>query len=269
MRAALCVVLCALGALLAACGTFQLGRVQPQSGKTAEQQQLDTLTCKDQARLAAESAGQQTKEFLLGLTIIGTPVAYESDKAKQREVFTTCMRSKGYAVLRPLDDTLPSVATDKAPGSVVPATPAVPGLDSLHMYWPAGFEERALTDAQRRTGMVALAINRAADVGVSVVADRHGGVTDVSTYAVSKRAGWLSRLGDGTATDITVTEIGGRKAFRCEGGGFLKEIHLRGIETIIEGNDQIITVLTWTSDANWSNQADMMRTLPAKVTGVQ
>jgi hypothetical protein len=34
------------------CGSFNLGNVRPQAGKTAEQQQLDTLTCKDQANIA-------------------------------------------------------------------------------------------------------------------------------------------------------------------------------------------------------------------------
>jgi len=31
------------------CGSYTLGNVRPQLGKTAEQQQLDNLTCKDQA----------------------------------------------------------------------------------------------------------------------------------------------------------------------------------------------------------------------------
>ena len=91
----------------------------------------------------------------------------------------------------------------------------------------------------------------------------------MSTYAVSKRAGWLSRLGQGSATEITLTEIGGRKAFRCEGGGILNGLHVKGIETIIEGSDQIITVLTWTSEANWSNQVELMRALPARVSGIR
>lgn len=86
---------------LAGCSTFNLGNVRPQPGRTADQQQLDTLTCKDQARLAAESGGQQTKEFLLGLTVIGYPAAVASDRAKQRDVFTSCMQAKGYTVLAP------------------------------------------------------------------------------------------------------------------------------------------------------------------------
>lgn len=88
----------AITVLLSGCATFQLGYVHAQPGRTADQQQLDTLTCKDEAHLAAEGGGQQTKEFLLGLTIVGTPLALASDKAKQRAVFTQCMQCKGYSV---------------------------------------------------------------------------------------------------------------------------------------------------------------------------
>ena len=42
---------------IAGCGTFTLGNVHPEASKTAEQQQLDTLTCKDQANLATNTAG--------------------------------------------------------------------------------------------------------------------------------------------------------------------------------------------------------------------
>src|SRR5207253_788655 len=115
--------------MLVACGTFPLGNVKPQAGKSADQEKLDILVCKDQAPQPA-------------------------------------------------------------------ALPA-PGIDALKMDWPAGFEARTPTDTQRRSGVVAVAVNRAADVAVQVVADRHQGVTDVSTYAVSKRAALLSRLGSG------------------------------------------------------------------------
>lgn len=86
-------------ALLCGCATnFQLGRVQPQAGRNADQQQLDMLTCKDQAHTAVESGAQQAKEFWLGFTIVGYPAAIASDKAKQREVFASCMQAKGYVV---------------------------------------------------------------------------------------------------------------------------------------------------------------------------
>jgi hypothetical protein len=95
MKTAFTIITCVT---LCGCATFNLGTVKAQEGRTADQQQLDTLTCKDQAHLAAEGAGQQTKEFLLGFTLVGYPVAVASDKAKQRDAFTSCMTAKGYVV---------------------------------------------------------------------------------------------------------------------------------------------------------------------------
>ena len=85
---------------LAGCGTFPLsGGTRPNVEKTADQHQLDTLVCQEQARAAANTAGRQTGAFLLGLTLIGTPVAFELEKSKQREVFAQCMSARNYTVL--------------------------------------------------------------------------------------------------------------------------------------------------------------------------
>lgn len=92
------VFLILLVAGLAGCGTFQLGKTRPKVPKTPEQQQLDGLACKDEARLAAGTTERQAGAFLLGMTIIGTPVAYALDRQKQREVFKTCMEARGYDV---------------------------------------------------------------------------------------------------------------------------------------------------------------------------
>lgn len=95
------------------CGTFQLSSgAIPQVTKSSEQIQLDNLTCKDQAKLAANTAERQAGAFLLGFTIIGVPVAYELEKSKQREVYKSCMESRGYRVLPPAGTT--ELATDQA-----------------------------------------------------------------------------------------------------------------------------------------------------------
>ncbi len=84
--------------LLVTCGTYALGKIRPQEGKTPDQQQLDILTCKDQAGTTANSAGRQTADFFLGLTIVGAPIAIQREKNKEREVFAECMRARGYVV---------------------------------------------------------------------------------------------------------------------------------------------------------------------------
>lgn len=95
---------------VAACGTFPLSKdTYAPAGKTKDQHQLDILVCQDQAKLAVSTAGRQAGNFLLGMTLIGTPVAYELDKAKQREVFAQCMTARGYTVV-PVDGTQKQVS---------------------------------------------------------------------------------------------------------------------------------------------------------------
>ena len=88
---------------LVGCGTFQLGYVRPSNGQTKEQMQLDMLTCKDNARNAAGTSERHAGAFLLGMTFIGTPLAYELDRAKQREVYGECMQARGYSYTPPTD----------------------------------------------------------------------------------------------------------------------------------------------------------------------
>lgn len=88
--------------ICAGCGTFRLGYVTTAApGKTVDQVKLDNLICKDKARLEAESAGNQVGDFVLGLTIIGTPIAYAHDRQVQRDTWSACMREAGYTVAPP------------------------------------------------------------------------------------------------------------------------------------------------------------------------
>lgn len=119
-------------AALSGCGTFPLASsITPLSAKTREQQQLDTLTCKDQAKLAVNTAERQAGNFMLGMTLVGVPLAYELDKKKQREVFKECMEARGYRVVPPDDS-----ATVAAPATP-PAAPPAPVLAPAPALAPA------------------------------------------------------------------------------------------------------------------------------------
>jgi len=90
--------------LCVGCGTFQLANgIYPPAGKSHDQQQTDILVCKDEAKLAANTTERQTGAFLLGMTIVGAPVAFEMEKSKQREVFSQCLTARGYRVTVPDD----------------------------------------------------------------------------------------------------------------------------------------------------------------------
>lgn len=110
--------------ILAGCGNFQLASNVQQAGKTQQQVQLDTLSCKDEANLAANTADRQIGAFLLGMTIVGTPIAFEMEKAKKREVFASCMTARGYLVTPPNDSANQSRDATKIGGQASVATPA-------------------------------------------------------------------------------------------------------------------------------------------------
>ncbi len=116
--------LLALGAFVvtaAGCGSYPLsGGAYPPPGKTSQELQLDVLTCQDRAKNEANTSARQAGAFALGLTIVGAPIAFELEKAKQREVYAACMSARGYRVL-PVSD-----GSTAAASTVSPATPLAP-----------------------------------------------------------------------------------------------------------------------------------------------
>jgi hypothetical protein len=240
--------------------------VQPRSGTTAHEEQRAIQMCKDQAHAGVVSAGEQTKEFLLSLTILGEPAALESNKSKQAEVLKHCLEARGYVTKQVPEG---AVDTTSAPDPPAAAAPPVPGIDSLSVEWPPGFDSKPLSDRQRRHNVAAWAVDRSDDITVVLIADRHAGVSDVPTDAASMRAAMLRLLPDASVADIVRSRIGGRPAYRIDGGGIRNGIQVKILETVIEGTEQIIIVDAWTPAANWPNKADLMRGLPAKVTGIR
>ena len=122
--------------VVAACGTFPLGTTYAPADTTRQQHQLDVLICQDQAKLAANTTARQTGAFLLGMTIVGAPVAYELDKAKQREVFAQCMTARGYTVV-PVDGTQKQVSKKVE-------TPALKADDVAQLEKLKSLQDRAL-----------------------------------------------------------------------------------------------------------------------------
>ena len=257
------VLLLAFG--VAACGTYTLGNVHPQSGKTTDQQQLDTLTCKDQANLAANTAGRQTGDFLLGLTIVGAPVAFEREKAKEREVFADCMTARGY-VVTPADG---AASTPKAAaGTGAEPVQPVPGVDQLTFALPTGFELKAIPDNLKNSGAVFYAINHTLDMGLAVIPLRHEGITDLAAYASTKKAGQMDRLKDATSSEVTRIDVRGHPAARYSVTGTFGGVKVTFLTTLIEGHDQIVIVNGWAGATNAQQQMAVLEGLADTVSGI-
>jgi hypothetical protein len=250
---------------VAACGTFNLGNVHPQPNKTADQQQLDTLSCKDQATLAVSSAGRQTGDFLLGLTIVGTPVAYEMDKAKQRQVFADCMQARGYSVTMP-GQSVPATSTVAATGPAL--APPPPGDNQLTIDLPPGFELKSIPDNLKSAGAVFDALNRTLDIGVAVIPMRREGVADLMAFALTRRANQTDRLKDATSTDAIRLQVSGRNAVRYSVTGTFNNLRITYVTTFIEGRDQIVMVNAWAGATNAVQQLTVLESLAATVSGI-
>jgi hypothetical protein len=91
----------AAACFVVSCGTYPLGTSTPARGQSAQQHQLDRLACKDEAALAASTAGNQIVNGVLSATVLLEPIAYERQKATQRAAFARCMTERGYTVTAP------------------------------------------------------------------------------------------------------------------------------------------------------------------------
>lgn len=115
MKHILALVILSVVTTVSGCGTFPLGMTYAPADTTRQQHQLDVLTCQDQAKVAVNTAARQTGNHLLSMTIVGIPLAFELEKAKQREVFAQCMTARGYTVV-PVESEQ-NVAQNEAPAT--------------------------------------------------------------------------------------------------------------------------------------------------------
>lgn len=87
---------------LSGCGHFltPLGTVQPQTGKSAADQQLAREECVDQSRASVETPEGMARAAALGLTVVGAPSEIARLQATRKAVFKHCMEERGYQVVQ-------------------------------------------------------------------------------------------------------------------------------------------------------------------------
>lgn len=246
---------------LTGCGNFNLGYVHPQAGKSSEQQQLDTLTCKDKAELAANTAGRQTGAFFLGMTIIGLPVAYELDKSKQREVFADCLVARGYKVSS--QDIDKSLGTTLKAQTIAKPSPS-PEVEKLtNSPLPSGFRKLDLSDTLKAGGWQLLASNKTLDIDFLASIFKRDSITDLKVYATSRKAAQESILTDTKATEVFSVIVNGREATRYEVSGTLKTgLKVTYQVTFLENNQSILQISVWTAVANFTPKKEAIESIP-------
>jgi ribosomal protein L32 len=256
-----------LTVLCSACGTVKLAdTIVPHDTKTSDQQQIDILTCKDQAKLAVSSAGRQTGDFFLGLSVVGIPLAIAMDNAKQREVFASCMATHGYTTTLG-STTVPAAGASKVTASDDATVPSVPD-SKVGFTMPPGWTKS--TQAAGSVGMLK-GINKTIDAGFLLEVAQRDGITDTMAYAITLRANQVGRLANATPSEIVTMEVGGRKAYRFTVAGELKSKGAMDITyqtTVIEGASEIAVVNVWTGSANFELRHEAMAQLAVNVTGL-
>lgn len=244
--------------ILSGCGTFSLGTAIPLAPKTANEQQLDTLECKDKARLAASTAERQVGSFLLGMTIIGVPAAFELEKSKQREVYKECMEGKNYKVAPP-DDVQPSDSLAGAPST------------TAKIDVPAGWEKRDLSSSLKVMGGTLFMTNKTTDSGFVMFTTKPTVITDVGAYIKTRIATQMSNLDNSTAKDIIQTSISGLPVTQVEVTGNLKtgqKLLLTYLLTFYESSNEVILISMWASNANFPNQKAEFQRILNTISGI-
>lgn len=259
------ILIAASPVFIAGCGTFTLATNITRPGVSSEQLQLDTLTCKDKANLAQNSAANQAGDFLLGLTIVGTPFAYEKDKAVARNVFANCMTSLGYSMTMP-DGTVRGPATNERISNSGTSTPTSPFAGKFSLALPNGWEQRAIPDELAKTGAFFFAVDTTDDCGVAMSAVSRNQVTDISAFAESLRAAQVSKLRNAQSSAVSKAQVGTMVAYRFTVTGEAPNgVVVTLLHTVLEKDLAVIDISAWTSVANFQAQRSSLEALASDI----
>ena len=265
------VMLCLTAMILNGCGNFNLGYVKPQDGKNSQQQQIDTLACQNEAKLAASTAGMQISSFLLGMTLVGYPLVYVLDKSAQRDEFANCLHLRGYAVL-PADTNpnTPPTGTNQIPNVSSTGTTAIsPSSEAIKvasLSLPLGFNRNSPPVA---SGWQLYAVNNTLDIGMLAGSFKRNTISDVKALASSKKSMLESNIGEAQALDaseVLLVKVNEKDAFRFQYNTIDKAGLKRTYQvTFLEYNQEVLHTNVWTSASNFALQKNTIETIPASL----
>lgn len=98
MRSTLTLIACVA---LAGCGSYPLGTAYPTNGQTQTEMDTALIVCKNQAEAASNTTERNVKGALLRATLIGAPVAVQTERYVARQEFAKCMTARGFTVVTP------------------------------------------------------------------------------------------------------------------------------------------------------------------------
>lgn len=86
---------------LAGCGSYPLGTAYALNGQTQADTDMAVLVCQRQAENATTTTERNVKGALLRATLVGAPVAIQTERYVARQEFARCMTERGYNVVTP------------------------------------------------------------------------------------------------------------------------------------------------------------------------
>jgi hypothetical protein len=153
--------------------------------------------------------------------------------------------------------------------SAATATPTAMLESKARIDLANGWESKTLSDQQRANGIILYAVNRTIDSGMFLGAAKREGITDMATYAITRRAAQVNRLTGTSQSEVLQTSIDGRPAWRFEVTGATKSgARFTFYETIIDAGTEVIALSAWTTAAAFETHKPTLKTLAESISGL-
>jgi hypothetical protein len=182
------------------------------------------------------------------------------------------LSSGGVATIKSLSGTSTRCTNPERPirAKVEPTSvAAAQSTTSAKIDLPDGWEPRPLTDAMKIAGSILLALNRTIDSGLGLLTTKRSGITDMLTFANTKRASQAGRLQDAQQSAVTQLVINGLPAWRFDVTGKVKSGQtFTYLHTIFESDQEIVTVLVWASPSGFALHKESLLKIVDSLTGL-
>lgn len=249
--------------------TVPMNVISVPTDRTRDQMQLDDLQC--------HNMSQTSGPWLYG---IGTAIY----KSKAAEKYKECMKARGYDVERatnndathtapmPVEPALVAQAHSAPPrAEAAPAATLIPALNAgdLAIALPEGWQQLDTTYDQRKSGLAISATNKTTDSDLLISRVNTSGITDRDVYAQSRLAAQENNLDNPTHSAIVTLSVNGRSAKRFEVTGIKDGTRVTYLDTLVFGQDEVVSVSSWTTAANYSYQKASFEVLAERISGIK
>jgi hypothetical protein len=136
---------------------------------------------------------------------------------------------------------------------------------------PDGYKSQNLPELERFNGSLMFALNNDTDSGFKVNATKRDVISDMMTYATNLEAAQAKLLDESQPSEIEQTTVNGLKAWRFEVKGKLKNLFgtkYTYLMTILEGGEEVVTVIAWTRTGNYERQKEELKKLAEGINGI-